>query len=92
MSSISLNHSILLTKGFFLIMIFNKENKKTFKTKKNFKYVRTQNELKSSFFFFSSFASKYTFCRAWCHMPIIPALRKLRQEDCEFQASLGYTA
>jgi hypothetical protein len=24
-------------------------------------------------------------------MPVIPALRKLRQEDLEFKASLGYT-
>jgi hypothetical protein len=26
----------------------------------------------------------------WC-TPVIPALGKLRQEDCEFQASLDYT-
>jgi hypothetical protein len=25
-------------------------------------------------------------------VPIIPALRRLRQEDLEFKASLGYTA
>jgi hypothetical protein len=25
----------------------------------------------------------------WC-TPVIPALRRLRQEDCEFWASLGY--
>jgi hypothetical protein len=24
-------------------------------------------------------------------MPVIPALRRLRQEDCEFEISLGYT-
>jgi hypothetical protein len=24
--------------------------------------------------------------------PLIPALRRLKQEDCEFQASLGYIA
>jgi hypothetical protein len=23
-------------------------------------------------------------------MPVIPALRRLRQEECEFQVSLGY--
>jgi hypothetical protein len=23
-------------------------------------------------------------------MPVIPTLRKLRQKDCEFKASLGY--
>jgi hypothetical protein len=23
-------------------------------------------------------------------MPVIPALRRLKQEDCEFKASLGY--
>jgi hypothetical protein len=28
---------------------------------------------------------------AWWFMPIIPARRKLRQENCEFKASLGYT-
>jgi hypothetical protein len=27
---------------------------------------------------------------AWLYMPVILPLRKLRQEDCEFQASLGY--
>jgi hypothetical protein len=26
----------------------------------------------------------------WWNTPVIPVLRKLRQEDCEFQASLGY--
>jgi hypothetical protein len=26
------------------------------------------------------------------NMPVIPALGKLRQEDLEFKASLGYTA
>jgi hypothetical protein len=25
----------------------------------------------------------------WC-TPVIPALRRLRQEDCEFKANLGY--
>jgi hypothetical protein len=25
-------------------------------------------------------------------MPVIPALRKLRKEDCEFKASMGYIA
>jgi hypothetical protein len=29
---------------------------------------------------------------AWWFMPIIPALERLRQEDCEFQVSLGYIA
>jgi hypothetical protein len=24
------------------------------------------------------------------HIPVIPALRKLRQDDCKFKASLGY--
>jgi hypothetical protein len=28
----------------------------------------------------------------WCCMPVIPALRRLRQEDGEFKTSLGYTA
>jgi hypothetical protein len=28
---------------------------------------------------------------AWWHTPIIPALGKVRQEDSEFKASLGYT-
>jgi hypothetical protein len=26
------------------------------------------------------------------HLPVIPALGRLRQEDCEFEASLGYIA
>lgn len=30
--------------------------------------------------------------RAWWHTPIIPELWKLRQEDCEFEASLDYIA
>jgi hypothetical protein len=28
--------------------------------------------------------------QAWLCMPVIPTLRKLRQKDCEFKASLGY--
>jgi hypothetical protein len=27
---------------------------------------------------------------AWWHMPLIPALRRLRQEDREFPVNLGY--
>jgi hypothetical protein len=27
---------------------------------------------------------------AWRHIPIIPALRRLRQDDCQVKASLGY--
>jgi hypothetical protein len=26
----------------------------------------------------------------WCFVPVISALGRLRQEDCEFEASLGY--
>jgi hypothetical protein len=26
----------------------------------------------------------------WCHMPVIPAVGRLKQENCEFEASLGY--
>jgi hypothetical protein len=29
-------------------------------------------------------------CEAWWCIPVIPALRKLRQKDCEFKARLGY--
>jgi hypothetical protein len=28
----------------------------------------------------------------WWHTSVIPALRRWRQEDCEFEASLGYIA
>jgi hypothetical protein len=28
--------------------------------------------------------------QAWWGTPVIPALRRLRQEHCEFQISLGY--
>jgi hypothetical protein len=41
---------------------------------------------------------KYTFSisdswnQVWWFMPVIPALRRLRQEDGEFHASLGYKA
>jgi hypothetical protein len=28
--------------------------------------------------------------KVWWYLPIIPALRSLKQEDCEFKASLGY--
>jgi hypothetical protein len=28
--------------------------------------------------------------QAWCFTPVIPALRKLRQEDLKCEASLGY--
>jgi hypothetical protein len=30
--------------------------------------------------------------QAWWHAPVIPALRRLRQEDHKFEASLGYIA
>jgi hypothetical protein len=29
---------------------------------------------------------------AWWHTLVIPALRRLRQENCEFKSSLGYIA
>jgi hypothetical protein len=28
----------------------------------------------------------------WWYMPVMPARRRLRQEDCEFKISLGYIA
>jgi hypothetical protein len=28
----------------------------------------------------------------WCYTPIIPALRRLKQENFEFEVSLGYVA
>jgi hypothetical protein len=30
--------------------------------------------------------------QVWWHTPEFPALRRLRQEDSKFKASLGYTA
>jgi hypothetical protein len=30
--------------------------------------------------------------QAWWHAPVIPALRRPRQKNYKFQASLGYTA
>jgi hypothetical protein len=30
--------------------------------------------------------------QAWWHVPIIPAIGRLRQKDCEFEANLGSTA
>jgi hypothetical protein len=32
----------------------------------------------------------YDIKNIWWYMLIIPTLRRLRQEDCEFKASLGY--
>jgi hypothetical protein len=29
-------------------------------------------------------------CWAWWYKPVIPALGRLRQEDCKFEASLDY--
>jgi hypothetical protein len=29
---------------------------------------------------------------AWWYMPVIPELRRLKQEDCEFEVTLRYTA
>jgi hypothetical protein len=31
-------------------------------------------------------------CWAWWYIPVIPALRRLRQEDYEYEASLNYIA
>jgi hypothetical protein len=33
----------------------------------------------------------YYFCRLWEYLPVIPALRRLRQKDHKFEAGLGYT-
>jgi hypothetical protein len=30
--------------------------------------------------------------QAWCHIPVIPALRRLRKEDPIFEASLDHIA
>jgi hypothetical protein len=30
--------------------------------------------------------------QTWWYMPVIPALRKLKKEDLQFEASLGYVA
>jgi hypothetical protein len=31
------------------------------------------------------------FSYVWCHSPLIPVARRLKQENCEFEASLRYT-
>jgi hypothetical protein len=36
------------------------------------------------------FSENYKILPAWWSMPVIPALGKLRQEDHEFKASLGF--
>jgi hypothetical protein len=36
--------------------------------------------------------SKLGCCQEWWFMPVILALKSLRQEDCKFKASLGYIA
>jgi hypothetical protein len=33
---------------------------------------------------------KKLICQVWWHTLIIPPLRRLRQQDCEFEARLGY--
>jgi hypothetical protein len=43
---------------------------------------------KQEFFFF--FPRK-PYIWPWCYTPVIPSLRRLRQGDSEFEASLGYT-
>lgn len=35
--------------------------------------------------------TRSVFSWAWCHLPVIPALGRLKQEDGEFKAGLGYT-
>jgi hypothetical protein len=30
--------------------------------------------------------------KVWWHTPVMPAFRRLRQENCEFEARLGYIA
>jgi hypothetical protein len=36
------------------------------------------------------FLLKYNAGQKWWHIPVILALGRLRPEDCEFEASLGY--
>jgi hypothetical protein len=36
------------------------------------------------------FTQNLLMCLAWWHTPVTPAHRRLRQEDCEFETSLGY--
>jgi hypothetical protein len=35
-------------------------------------------------------ARNLDFSWVWWHIPVITALRRLMQEDCEFKVSLGY--
>jgi hypothetical protein len=35
---------------------------------------------------------KYVSQASWCHTPVTPALRRQRQKDREFKASLSYMA
>jgi hypothetical protein len=35
---------------------------------------------------------KVIFCQVWWHMPQIPGFGRLRQENCELNACLDYTA
>jgi hypothetical protein len=39
-----------------------------------------------------NFNTKVSLSQAWWHTPLIPALRRLKQKDHKFEASLGYIA
>jgi hypothetical protein len=43
------------------------------------------------FFRFWSLLESGVFKKAWWGMPEIPALRRLKQEDCKLKANLDYT-
>jgi hypothetical protein len=37
------------------------------------------------------FFKMFLMSQAWWHIPVIPVLKRLRQEDHEFETSLSYT-
>jgi hypothetical protein len=53
------------------------------KTGKNYKRIRDKHTVSLSLFYLKRILARYWF------MPLIPQLRRLRQECLEFQASLG---
>jgi hypothetical protein len=53
-------------------------------------YIKIRDNLTNTFLDLESFFKSGKSCQAWWCMPITPALRRLKQVEQKFQASLEY--